>query len=97
MIFGNYGKRLKEDTKVLVEFSKRVSRPIYCKAKCSIKLTKKSKSIIGVVLEDACGDELYVKYSVIEKFFNEGYVGITTNSNQALPINYIRIVANSKA
>lgn len=96
MLIGNYVKRLREDTKILKSFNNKVSRSIICKAKCGIRLTNKSKKIMGVIIEDADGDELYIKYSVMNDYYNNGKIALTNNPSQALPICYIKAVANSK-
>lgn len=96
MLVGNYIKRLREDTKILQKFNSKVSRSIICKTKCGIRLTSNSKKIIGVVIEDGDGDELFIKYSVINDYYNNGKIALTNNPAQALPICYIKAVANSK-
>ena len=96
MQFGDYNKRLREDTKLFTEYNKRVSRTIICKTKCGIKLTPNSRKILGVIIEDAEGNELYIKYSVMNNFYNNGVVALTNDIYQALSINFIKAVANCK-
>lgn len=96
MLIGDYRKRLREDTKILQSFNNKVSRSIVCKTKCGIRLTSRSKRIIGVIIEDANGDELYIKYSILDNYYNSGKVALTNNPSLALPICYIKAVANSK-
>lgn len=96
MQFGDYNKRLREDTKLLIEYSNRVSRTIVCKTKCGIKLTPNSRKILGVIIEDADGNELYIKYSVMNNLYNNGVVALTNNIHQALSINFIKAVVSCK-
>ena len=94
MQFGDYNKRLREDTKLLIEYSNKVSRTIICKTKCGIKLTPNSRKILGVIIEDADGNELYIKYSVMNNLYNNGVVALTNNIHQALSINFIKAVVS---